>query len=88
MLHEPFCQQCQLLANEPGRLASFDRDFREFTIRGNAMSIAQDGEQLATAPLTGSLAEQISSAFVLEKAAWGNGIYGPFRGTAIEGKIE
>lgn len=59
-----------------------------FTIRGTAISIAQDGEQLAATPLTGSLAEQISSGIALEKATWGDGIYGPFRGTSIEGKIE
>jgi ubiquinone/menaquinone biosynthesis C-methylase UbiE len=34
----------EMLANEPGRLASFDRDFREFTIRGNQGSPGQAAE--------------------------------------------
>ncbi len=60
----------------------------EFTIRGAEVSIAQDGKQLASAALTGPLAERVSALTDLKLAKWGDGIYGRFSGTAIDGTIK
>jgi hypothetical protein len=57
------------------------------TIRGSQLSIAQDGKPLAATTLTGPLAERLRTMSGLQGVKWGNGIYGPFSGTAIEGTV-
>ena len=59
----------------------------EFTIRGADVTISQDGRQLATTRLTGRLAERLRATAGFRGVTWGEGIYGTFRGTAIEGRI-
>ena len=59
----------------------------EFTIRGSTMEIKQDGQPLATATITGPLAEQLRSLTKLKPVTWGTGIYGKFRGQAINGRV-
>jgi hypothetical protein len=59
----------------------------EFAVRGNAMSIAQDGRQIATATLTGALGEHLASLAELNDIDWGKGVYGPFAGTKISGTV-
>ncbi|MBC8356176.1 MAG: hypothetical protein H8E66_29720 [Planctomycetes bacterium] len=60
----------------------------EFTIRGTEVSIAQDGQQLVSATLTGPLAERLNALSDLKPAIWGDGIYGRFNGAAIDGTIK
>lgn len=60
----------------------------EFTIRGTEVAIAQDGTQLVIAVLTGPLAEGVSARSELKLEKWGDGIYGRFRGAAIDGTIQ
>jgi hypothetical protein len=60
----------------------------EFIIRGADVTIKQDGRTLAVTTLTGSLANQIRGLSNLKHATWGNGIYGRFSGTSIDGKFE
>ena len=59
----------------------------EFTIHGSTIEIKQDGQPLATATITGPLAEQLRSLSKLKPAKWGTGIYGKFRGQAINGSV-
>lgn len=60
----------------------------EFTILGAEIKIAQDGKQLASATLNGPLAERLNGMSHLRNITWGEGIYGPFAGTAISGTID
>lgn len=59
----------------------------EFMIRGREIAIQQDGKLLATATLTGLLAEQLGKVTELKNAKWGDGIYGRFGGATIKGSI-
>ena len=59
----------------------------EFTISGSEITIAQDGKRLAATTLTGPLAERLSALSKLKNINWGDGIYGRFSGSAIEGSI-
>jgi hypothetical protein len=60
----------------------------EFTIRGSEITIAQDGNGLASTTLTGPLAERLGVLSQLSNIKWGDGIYGPFSGTAIDGNVK
>lgn len=57
----------------------------EFTLRGAEISITQDGEQLATTTLSGSIAEKLTSLSGFDQIIWGDGIYGRFNGVSIAG---
>lgn len=59
----------------------------KFIIRDNEMSIVQDGERIASTKLTGPLAERLSKVVELNNGSWGQGIYGRFGGTSIEGTM-
>lgn len=59
----------------------------EFTIRGPEITITQDGKQLATTTLNGSLARQLRLVTRLKDVRWGRGIYGRFQGQALKGHI-
>ena len=60
----------------------------EFTIRGAQFSISQDGRLLAETSVAGELAEQLAGLQGIAKPRWGEGIYGPFGGAAIQGAIK
>lgn len=59
----------------------------EFTIDENEMAIAQDGQQLATAKLSGPLSKEISHRSKLAAVRWREGIYGQFRGLDLQGTL-
>lgn len=59
----------------------------EFIIRGSEISITQDGKKLASAALTGRLAERLRTLSPLRNVQWGDGIYGRFGGKTIDGKV-
>ena len=59
----------------------------ELTLRGSAMTITQDGKQLAQSILTGPLAEQLRRANKLKPITWSNGIYGKFAGNKLDGSV-
>lgn len=55
------------------------------TIRGNRMSIAQDGKPLATTTVTDRLGDMLRGLGKLKPVRWGEGIYGRFNGVALKG---
>ena len=59
----------------------------EFTVGKDEIRITQDGQTLASAPLTETLQEQINSAGISPDVNWGDGIYGQFSGPAISGRV-
>ena len=59
----------------------------EFSIRDRQMTITQNGEVLATTPLTGSLAKAVPSLGALKTVNWGTGIYGPTRSVTLQGTV-
>ncbi|HUE86478.1 MAG TPA: hypothetical protein VMO26_10410 [Vicinamibacterales bacterium] len=59
----------------------------DLTIRGAELSIAQDGKQLATAPVPGPLGEKLRRLSKLKPVQWGNGLYGKFSGNRLEGTV-
>jgi hypothetical protein len=59
----------------------------EFLINGSEVSISQDGEQIAKTKLTGSLSAKINKARDFGQLKLGNGIYGRFGGSSIDGTI-
>lgn len=59
----------------------------EFLIRGAAISITQDGKQIAATTVTGALTERLHNASELKNVKWGQGIYGQFSGHPIEGTV-
>jgi hypothetical protein len=59
----------------------------EFTIRGSDIAITQDGQELAAATLSDPLAGRTRALTQLKNVQWGNGIYGRFNGTAINGTV-
>ena len=48
------------------------------------MAIVQDGDELASAPIDGSLEAGMGAG----EAAWGRGVFGSFGGLALEGWVE
>jgi hypothetical protein len=59
----------------------------EFTIRDASIKILQDGHPLATATVTGPLAEQLGSLKKLKPVKWGTSIYGKYGGKSIQGTL-
>ncbi len=59
----------------------------EFTIAGNQMSIVQDGVVLGSATINGPLAERLDALSNLESVQWADGIYGPFSGPTVNGRV-
>ena len=59
----------------------------EFVLKGSGVTVIQDGKSLDTTKLTGSLAQQLGKIKSFKNIKWGKGIYGPFGGTSIKGKI-
>ncbi len=59
----------------------------EFSISGNALSITQDGETLASATLDGKMASDLAASPKLGPVTWGEGIFGDFGGKSLEGKV-
>jgi hypothetical protein len=59
----------------------------ELTIRGNQMRISQDGNQLASTTVAGSLGDALHSLSKLKPVKWGDGIYGKFNGVKLEGTV-
>ena len=49
----------------------------QFTVTADRLSIAQDGRELASAPMTPKLAAGVKDA----RIEWGTGMFGPLRGT-------
>ena len=60
----------------------------EFVIRGTSISIRQDGQEIAETALNGPLSEQVTNITHLTDVRWGQGIYGRFSGSAIDGVID
>ncbi|MCA9011604.1 MAG: hypothetical protein KDB01_17750 [Planctomycetaceae bacterium] len=60
----------------------------EFLIRGSRIAIRQDGEAIAETELTGPLSEQVTNVTELTDIRWGQGIYGRFSGSAINGSVD
>ena len=59
----------------------------EFVLNGSELAVLQDGKSLAKTQLTGSLAQDLGRTKSFKNIKWGKGIYGPFGGTSISGKI-
>ncbi len=59
----------------------------EFIIDDRQMVIRQDGTDLATSPLTKSLARQVSNAGTLTNLTWGSGTYGPGSCVSLKGAV-
>jgi len=59
----------------------------EFVLKGPEATVLQDGKRLATTQLTGSLAKELGKTKSFKNIKWGKGIYGPFGGSSIRGKI-
>lgn len=60
----------------------------QFTIRGDVISISQDGKKQAEAKLTGALAELMRKPLKFDEVKWGASIYGPFGGKRLKGAAE
>lgn len=59
----------------------------EFRIRRGQMAVLQDGELLATTPLTETLATRVEKIDRLKDVIWGSGTYGPNRCASLKGAI-
>lgn len=59
-----------------------------FELRGNRMTISQDGRRLAETTLAAPLADKFRLRPGLVDVEWGHGIYGKFSGTAIQGEVK
>ncbi len=59
----------------------------EFMLNGSELAVLQDGKRLASTQLTGSLAQDLGKIKSFKNIKWGKGIYGPFGGTSMKGKI-
>jgi hypothetical protein len=59
----------------------------ELTLRGDSMSISQDGRKLSETAVTGPLAERLQAVSRLAPIRWGEGIYGQFTGPQLEGTV-
>lgn len=59
----------------------------ELTLRGESMSISQDGQKLAETVVTGPLAERLQAVAQLKPVRWGDGIYGRFTGPKLNGIV-
>ena len=56
----------------------------DFVLKERTMAIVQDGDELASAPIDGSLEAGMGAG----EAAWGRGVFGSFGGLALEGWVE
>jgi hypothetical protein len=59
----------------------------ELSIQGRRMTIAQDGERLATTSIAGPLGEKLPGLAKLGPIRWGDGLYGRFDGATLEGSV-
>lgn len=59
----------------------------ELSIQGRRMTIAQDGERLATADVAGPLGDKLPGLARLKPIRWGDGLYGRFSGVTLEGDV-
>lgn len=57
----------------------------EFEWKGDALSISQDGRQLAKKTVAGPLADKLRRLSELRPVQWGDGIYGKFTGRQLQG---
>ena len=60
----------------------------EFVMTPTRLTIRQDGNPLATAPLTGPLSGQLAEVKSLPKIKWGDGIHGCFIGKSLKGTAD
>lgn len=59
----------------------------KLTLRGETMSISQDGRKLSETIVTGPLAERLQAVSGFAPIQWGDGIYGRFAGPRLEGTV-
>lgn len=59
----------------------------EFRVDGKSMSISREGREIAQVALTGELSRQVAKVRGLKSPQWGAGLYGPFGGKSVTGRV-
>lgn len=59
----------------------------EFTVDQHKMTVHQDGQLIASRPLTGAVAGQFRKSGRFRRVSWGSGTYGPFGGQSLKGTL-
>jgi hypothetical protein len=60
----------------------------EFRAGPDALTILREGKTLARAPVSGELSQQLATLKKLGSPTWGRGLYGPFAGRSVTGRVE
>lgn len=59
----------------------------EFRIGPSEISLIQDGQELARAPLSDTLQQQLAGLATPSQVRWGQGVFGDFGGKSLEGTL-